>query len=98
MRQLLVTLLLLNFLIFILPVSTNKTVAKQFSTTIPAEEEHSNAKGMDINGIKLLDSLKHFNFSNDIFYLISKEKFSHYILHTFPVDWLETFSPPPDMV
>jgi hypothetical protein len=36
-------------------------------------------------------------FSNDIFYLLSKEKFAHYIHHTFPVDWLETFSPPPDI-
>lgn len=74
-------------------MSTGKSVAKQFSTTTPVEEEHSTPK----DGLKLLHSLKHFNFSDDIFYLISKEKFSHYILHTFPVDWLETFSPPPDL-
>lgn len=97
LRQLTAILLLINFLIFILPVSTNKTVAKQFSTSMPAEEEHSTPKGVDVNGLKLLHCLKQFNFSDDIFYLISKEKFSHYILHTFPVDWLETFSPPPDV-
>lgn len=98
MRQLIAILLLLNFLVFILPVSTNKTVAKQLSTSMPAEEEHGSSKGADINesNLKLLHLVKHFNFSKDIFYLLSKERFSHYILHTFPVDWLETFSPPPD--
>lgn len=65
---------------------------------MPAEEEHSHAKGIDIKeiGAKLLHQIKHFNFSVDYFYLQSKERFSHYILLTFPIDWLETFSPPPD--
>ncbi len=98
LKQLFAILLLLNFLVFILPVSTSKTVAKQFSSSMPAEEENGHSKGIDIKelGVKLLHPIKHFNFSNDIFYLLSKEKFSHYKQHTFPVDWLETFSPPPD--
>lgn len=99
MKQFLTILLLLNFLVFILPVSIGKNVAKQFSTSMPAEEEHGSQKGFDLkeNSSKLLHSFKHFNFSEDIFYLLSKERFSHYMQHTFPVDWLETFSPPPDL-
>jgi hypothetical protein len=90
----------LNFLVFILPISTNKTVAKQFLTSIPAEEEHGTPKGLDLNeyGNKLLYPVKYFNLSNDIFYSISKDKFSHFILQAIAVDWLETFSPPPDKV
>ena len=95
MRQLIAILLLLNFLLFILPISTGKTVARQFLTSMPSEEEHGTPKGID-SSVKLLHIAKYFNFTDDIFYLLSKEKFSHYILHTFPVDWLETFSPPPD--
>ena len=100
LKKLFAILLLLNFLVFILPVSTNKTLAKQFSTSMPSEEENGASKGFDINefGIKLLHPIHHYTFSNDIFYLLAKERFSHYTQHTFPVDWLETFSPPPDAV
>ena len=65
---------------------------------MPAEEEHGPAKDTDVNefGVKLLHPMHHFNFSNDIFYLISIEKFAHFHIHTPTVDWLETFSPPPD--
>lgn len=82
---------------FILPISTEKTVAKQFSTSMPSEEEHGHSKTLDKKGIniKLLFAAQ---MSKDIFYLLSKDKFSHYYQHTLCVDWLETFSPPPDLV
>lgn len=97
MRQLIAILLLLNFLLFILPISTSKSVAKQFSSSMPAEEEHGHNKTIDIKviNIKLLFAAQ---VSKDIFYLLSKEKFSHYYQHTLCVEWLETFSPPPDLV
>lgn len=98
MRQTTAILFLLSFLVFILPVNTNKTVAKQFSTSIPSEEENSSSKTLNMNEFdtKLLYTHKNINFSTDIFYLLTKEKFAHYIHHVFPVDWIETFSPPPD--
>lgn len=100
LNRLISILLLLNFLLFILPVNTKKGIAKQFTTSMPAEEEHGTHKGIDIDeiGHKLLHPLKHFTLSHDIFYLISREKFAHFKLHTPAVDWLETFSPPPDLV
>ena len=69
-------------------------------TSMPAEEEHGTHKGLDLNeyGNKLLYPVKYFNLSNDIFYSISKDKFSHVLLQAISVDWLETFSPPPDKV
>ena len=99
LNRLTAILLLLNFLLFIIPVNTGKSIAKQFTTSMPAEEEHGSSKGTDINefGIKLLQPVRYFNFSNDVFYRISKEKFAHFHLHVPAVDWLETFSPPPDL-
>lgn len=61
-----------------------------------SEEEDGVHKGFKIIECCIkLQPIKHI-ISSDIFYLLSKEKFTHYIQHTFPVDWLETFSPPPD--
>jgi hypothetical protein len=86
--------------VLILPLSTNKTVAKQFLTSVPLEEEHGTPEGFDLNefGNKLLHPVKYFNLSDDIFYSISRDKFSHFLLQAISVDWLETFSPPPDNV
>ena len=88
----------MSFLVFTLPFNTSKTIAKQFTSSIPAEEEDSSSKIPDVNEYdsKIVQTFKQIHFSNDIFYILTKEKFAHYIHHVFPVDWLETFSPPPD--
>lgn len=82
---------------FILPINTEKSVAKQFSTSMPCEEENGHSKTIDI---KVINAKLFFatQVSKDIFYLLSKERFSHYYQHTLCVEWLETFSPPPDLV
>ena len=83
---------------FIIPINTGKGIAKQFTTSMPAEEENGTSKTIDIkeSEVKLFHPVNAFNFSSDAFYLVSKEKFSHFKLHIPTVDWLETFSPPPD--
>jgi len=99
LNKIVTILFLISFLIFIFPINTSKSIAKQFSIAMSSEEEDGMPKGFDIHefNIKLLPPIKYFDFNNDIFYLLSKERFTHYLHHTFPVDWLETFSPPPDV-
>lgn len=84
-----------------MPINSIKCVSKKISTSIPSQEDNTTEKDeemKDINEkiVQLFYKLQQQS-SNDIFYLLSKEKFVHYIHHTFPVDWLETFSPPPDV-
>lgn len=94
-QKLFTILLLLNFLVFIIPINTGKCIAKQFTTSIPAEEEHSHSHGLETS--KILHQYKIYNFSKEIFSLFSKETIAHHQLQMLPVDWLETFSPPPDI-
>lgn len=100
MKRLLSILLLLNFLLFTLPVNSGKSIAKQFLTSVPEGKEEGAGEMIDVNefSVKLLQSVKSFNFSKDFYYVTSRDKFSHYILNAITVDWLETFSPPPDFV
>lgn len=65
---------------------------------VSSEEDDGTLKGFNVSDyiIKTLP-LKKVSLHSDIYYLLSKEKFTFYIHHTFPVDWLETFSPPPDL-
>ena len=99
LRQIITILFLLSFIVLIIPINTSKSLAKQFSTSIPNDEENGSSKTTDLNefDVKILNIIKQISFSNDIFYILTREKFSHYIHHVFPVDWLETFSPPPDV-
>lgn len=98
MKKLLSILLLLNFLVFILPVSTKKNTARQYLTNIPMEEEKESSKEIDLKEINF-NILQEFTFNSlsaHIYYLLEKEKFVHYVLSTDVVEWLDTFSPPPD--
>lgn len=99
MKRLFSILLLLNFLVFILPISTKKNTARQYLTTIPMEEEQEHSKRFDLNdfSLKLVQVLRNHNLSAHIFYLLAKEKFAHFVLFSYTIEWLETFSPPPDL-
>jgi hypothetical protein len=99
LRRLIAIFFLLNFLLFTVQINTTKFFAKQFTTSVPAEEESVPNKALEKDELnKLFQQIKSCNTGNDIYYSISKDKTSNQTLHMFPVYWLETFSPPPDWV
>lgn len=99
MHRLIAIFFLLNFLLFTIQINTTKFLAKQFTTSVPAEEENVPSKSLEKDELNnLFQQLKSFNTANDIYFSISKDKTSNLTLHMFPVYWLETFSPPPDWV
>ena len=100
LRRIFAIFLLINFLHLTIPYSINNQVARQLLSNMPAEEEHGHSHGVDIkeNAFKFLSNLKNNDLHKDIFYLQNKVRYAHYFHPTSIVDWLETFSPPPEFV
>lgn len=99
MKRIYTILLLINFVTFTIGIGYFQNRSRSYITSIPAEEEHGTSKGIDVNekSLKLLHQFKYLKLAAAYFYLCERNKFNHVILHIFPVDWLETLSPPPEL-
>jgi hypothetical protein len=76
------------------PVQISRIIQKQYFT----EESETSSKETGISelSIHFLSSIKGFHLQ-DTYYSITKEKFSHFHEHPSTIEWLETFSPPPEL-
>lgn len=99
MNKIYVILVLLSFLHFIIPINYGDTIAKQFAMAMSTEEEHGASKSISVDEVhkKQFTQIKNYNFGSDYLHVITKEKIAHFILHVPTIDWLETFSTPPDL-
>ena len=74
-------------------IQTNKMSRQDITEK---SSESNDAKETTETAFKYLP-VSNINFTGYIFYLLSIEKFSHFHQHPSTIDWVETFSPPPEL-